>query len=319
MDMIGIIITLVTSIIGVAITIGVFIYQKKYPCRISCSCVDTIGLSTPSQFGNSKIELLLNGEKVKKEVNYVKCLLTNTGSRDIDCCLDNDDDKIEYKLPESNQWVELNVVTCSTGLKTKTVINKEQPNVAVLNLSRFRVGDSVLFEAIYEGTRDTALKVSHRLKNTNKIEMVENLFVPSALDVVNDVFKVLFLLVILPFMAIYLSTILPIPSNNVVRKDSLNNYVYTAELIGADSVYVYLDSHYPNLPEPETLSYEDFPQKYKTYSHIDRMHRNSYIVLGVGLCVFIIIVGLQIAKIVKKTTDRKKNLNIYKKLVSETT
>lgn len=297
-----------------AITIGIFIHQKKYPCQISCNCVDAMELSAPDKLGASKVSLLLNGEVVEKDVNYAKYLLVNDGNRDIECDINKKEDQIKFQLPDSDRWVEFSVAKCSKDLQTKVKIDSNNPNSAILKLSRFRVHDAIVLETISDGAQGSQVKISHRLQNTRKIEMAQSPFLMSFEKAVFWLVKFFLGFVLLFFAFDFSTNSLPLPSNNVVRIDSTDNYVYSAELIGADSIKVYLESCNPRLPKPEVLSYENFITQFKTYPNIARRHRNSYIVLG---CAYFIILCYIIYVPISYFRERrrlKKNIKIFQQL-----
>lgn len=314
MDMLGIVITLITFVIGLCVALGIFIYQKKYPCQILCSCIDTLNLSTPDKLGSSKISLLLNGEDVKKEVNYAKYLLVNDGIRDVESNIYKKEDQIEFRLPDSDRWVDFSVAKCSKDLQTKVKIDSNNSNIAILKLSRFRVHDAIILETVSDGIRDSQVRISHRLQNTRKIEVTNSPFLMSFEKAVFWLVKFFIGLVLLILVFNFFINSIPLPSNNVVRIDSTDNYVYSAELIGADSIKVYLESLNPRLPKSEILSYENFITNFKTYPNIARRHRNSYIVLGCTYFVILCYIVYVSISYLRERRRLKKNKKIFQQL-----
>lgn len=299
----------VCSIIAIIWNIVDFLKKKQYPAEITCDIIDNITISAPKKLGKSKISLLIDGQQTDKQLHYIKYLLVSVGNRDVVC---NEEDKIEFKLPPSGNWVSFDVINESQAVGANTEIKN---NCAFLKASKLRVNESIVLEGVYECSDDGDIKVSHRIQNTRNIKIKETLLETSIEERLFNIIRAICTCVIL-FMTIGICEIvLPISPNYYVKKDGTTRVYVEAQLKDINTIYVKEPGHAYDAPEPETMTYTEFAQNYTKYEKTGILIRNSYclffgMISALGLMIIIQWIGP-----IRRSIRRHKNKEKYKELI----
>lgn len=299
----------VCSIIAIIWNVVDFFKKKQYPAEITCDIIDNITISAPKKLGKSKISLLIDGQQTDKQLHYIKYLLVSVGNRDVVC---NEEDKIEFKLPPSGNWVSFDVINESQAVGANTEIKN---NCAFLKASKLRVNESIVLEGVYECSDDGDIKVSHRIQNTRNIKIKETLLETSIEEKLSNRIRAIVTYVALVMTIVLCELLLPISPNYYVKNDGSTRVYVEAQLKDIDTVYVKEPGHAYDAPKPETMTCAEFAKNYTKYAKTDILIHNSYCLLfGMIVALWLMIIVQWISPI-RRSIRRHKNKEKYKELI----
>ena len=183
-------ISTILAVVGVIVTVffggwGVYVViKRRYPGRIVLIKEASLGLFDSVVKNLPELSIRYRDVPVSEGLVLFKGALINNGAKDI--TLEMVEEELAVNLPEGFKWLTAKVVSVSPKVEAQLRVSAQR---ITFETGMFRSGEHIRFEALAEvpvskGTTpkgaapmgkqlEEALRVTHRIADTQKVEMVE--------------------------------------------------------------------------------------------------------------------------------------------------